>query len=699
MGTSSADPSKLGSYSTDGLALIETLRAKSNAVSEALGGLSGPHVPAVGDVHTALTDLVGDWAHLDEFVGDVGRGFRQADSGGGVVTVSDADILRLGRVGFADRDEAIAAAQAAQRRLDELLRQPPDEIDRAELDALLADIGRGQHDPAFAVTFSNAIGVDGYVDTMTLIQNVYVTTEGEHRVTDQGMAYAAMLGATLTTALRTVDYNNPANANLAPGDRLSYDFVEDLTSGFQGSEHSYNNNVPPENPDDRVFVRFTDAWELNRNLSVLMSFTDPPTWVAVDIANNRLSPQLNDHLMDTGTGPNALVWGDRSGSVTNYATMLSRNSDASTQWLYQNVDGLDDGNIELVLNRHTGHDMDDGRALAQVVENGLTNNNEHESIPGAPSYVQGAPMREALMERAIDTIGGIDEIRNDHVYGALAEGVTHNMNVLDERINGNWDDGGGLDENGLSDDIKNTHDFLREVMGNEDAMRQVSTTLDNYIRDEMLGLPTDPAERQRTLEESGRLLGVFTQAEANAILEAGEGEQAERLRRAGMVDSVIGLVPGYGPVPAPGYINSVSDILFDKSAGDILYPGQGPIDDAQQQRADIFDEARLNTWTYIAIEGIDSGAYDPNQVLAAAGTTPGGEGDFLTGAPGDPHRTVKPIDDMTDAQRQALANWLFPDEADGGPFDYGTQGRRDRNDLSAGLTDTALSELMDRTEN
>ena len=66
--------------------------------------------------------------------------------------------------------------------------------------------------------------------------------------------------------------------------------------------------------------------------------------------------------------------------------------------------------------------------------------------------------------------------------------------------------------------------------------------LDTYIHDEMLDLSSDPAERQRALEENGRLLGVFTQAEANAILEAGEGEQAERLRNAGLVDSVVGLV-------------------------------------------------------------------------------------------------------------------------------------------------------------
>lgn len=696
MGTSSADPDKLSSYATDGLALIETLRPKANAVTEAIDALSAsssPHVPALGDAHATLTDLVGDWAHLDEFAGDVARGFRQASGGGGVVTASDADILRLGHVGFADRDAAIAAAQDAQRRLDELLHQPPEDIDRAELDRLFADITRGQHDPAFAVTFSEAVGVDGYVDAMTLIHHVYTTTDGVYRVTDQGLGYAAVLGTTLTTALHTLDYDDPANADLAPGDRLSYDFVDDLVRGYQGSETSYNNNAPPENPDDRIFVRFTDAWELNRNLSVLMSYTDPPTWVAVDVANNRLSPQLDDYLADTGSGPNALVWGDRSGSITNYATMLSRNSDASTQWLSQGVPGLDQDNLELVLGRETGHDMDGGAALAQVVENGLTNDAVHESIPGAPSYVEGGLMREELMNRAIDIVGGMDEILNDHMHGALAEGVDQNMNVIDERINGRWNDGDSLDEDGLSDRVLNTHDFLREVMGDEDAMRQVSTTLDEYIRDEMLGLGADPAARQQTLEEAGRLLGVFTQAEANAILEAGEGEQAQRLRHAGMLDSAIGLLP------YAGNANSYADLLFDKSAGDIFFPGQGPIDEAQQQRIDIFNEARLTTWTYIAIEGIDSGAYDQNDVLAAAGATPGGEGDFLTGAPGDPHRTVKPIDDMTDAQRQALATWLFPEDVDGGPFDYGSQARSDRNDLSAGLTDTALSDLMDRTEN
>jgi hypothetical protein len=702
-GTSSADPAKLSSYSTSGLEMVATLRSKATAVANALGTLrssGSSHVPNVGDVDAAFTDLVGDWHHLDDFVSDVAGGFREADSGSGVVTVSDVEIMREGRVGFADRDEAIEAAAEAERQLDALLRRNPHDLSEADLQRVFALIERGQYDPAFAVRLSEGLGVEGYVDAMGVIDQHFSQTNAQ--IPAAGIAMATVLGTTLNTALGTVyqdeeDYDDPALADLAGEDRLDYGFIEDLATGFDPNE--YPGDGGPADPSE-IWVRdLSTGADAGRNLSVLLSFTNPPDWVAVDIANGRLSPYMDQYGPDVPIDNRNYVWGDRGGVITNYATMLSRNSDASTMWLSQHVDGLEQSNLDLALERDGSSLLDDGQALAQIVENGLTNDNVHESVPGAPSYVEGRPMRETLMDRAIDYIGEHNEINNSYLHDALASGVEQNMNVIDERINGNWDDGGGLDQDGMSDRVLNTHDFLREVMGDEDAMRRVATRLDTYIHDEMLNLSSDPAERQQALEENGRLLGVFTQAEANAILEAGEGEQAERLRNAGMVDSVVGLVPGYGPVPAPGYINSVSDILFDKSAGDILYPGQGPIDEAQQQRADIFDEARLNTWGYIAIEGIDSGAYDPADVLAAAGATPGGEGDFLTGSPGDAHRTVKPIDDMTPAQRQAMANWLFPDETEGGPFDYGTQARSDRNDLSAGLTDTALSELMDRTEN
>jgi hypothetical protein len=555
-GTSSANPEKLSTYSTDGLALLDTLRPKANEVAKALDALrrsSSDHVPSLGDADQSLNDLVGDWQHLDEFAGDVATGFSEADGGSGVVTVSDADILRLGHVGFADRDAAIAAAEDAQQRLDELLHQPPEDIDRAELDALLDDIARGQHDTAFAVAFSEAIGVDGYVDAMTLIENVYTTTDPEYKVTDQGLAYAAMLGTTLTTALATHDYEDPDNADLAPEDRLSFDFIDELVSGYEGSDHSYNLNGGPENPDDSIYVRFTGPYDLDRNLSVLMSYTDPPTWLAVDVANSRLSPQLNDYLADTGSGPNALVWGDRSGSITNYATMLGRNSDASTQWLSQDVQGLDNGNLELVLDRVGAANIDDGQALAQVVENGLTNDNVHESVPGAPSYVEGRPMREALMERAIDFTAEHAEINNDYLHGAFAAGVDANMSFIDERINAPFQFDEGDAPEGVVTDYLNTHDFLRETMGDPEAAVEIYQSVHEFGLEETASLPGDAEEREARLRQLGRIQGVVTEAETNAgvgeaIDELMSGSSLGRPTPGSVANAGIGWIPVFGKI-------------------------------------------------------------------------------------------------------------------------------------------------------
>jgi hypothetical protein len=698
MGTSSANPDKLTTYSTNALEMDANLRTEANNVATAVNALpSNRHLPSSGDVHQALRDLVGDWHHLDEFVGDVARGFRQADSGDGVVTVSDADIARLGQVGFADRDEAIAAAEAAQRELDVLLRQNVDELDRGRLEALFADIQRGQYDPAFTVTFSEAIGVEGYVDTMALIRNTYTSTDGVYHVTQQGLGYAALLGTTLNTALDTVyqddeDYDDPDNAALDGPDRLDYGFIEDLTTNYSGEDYV---GMGP-NPEEEIAVRRQggNPVDFERDLSVLISYTNPPDWVAVDIANHRLSPMLEMHQTDYfpgNSGPEAQIWGDRSGVITNYATMLSRNSDASTTWLASsgyNADGetVAHDNLRLVLERTTGTDIDGGAALAQVVENGLTNDSIQEPVPGGYPGSMG-PMREELMDRAITYIGDMDEIRNEHMHDALATGVDRNFNVIDERINQDWQDG-----QGMNDRILDTHDFLREVMADETAMETVTNRLDEHMRDELVGLPDNEADRQRTLEENGRLLGVFTQAEANAILEAGEGEHAERLRNAGLVDSVAGLVPYVGNA------NSAADILFDSSAGDLLFPGDPDIDAAQARMVEIYNESRLSTWSYIAMESIDSGAVPPNEALNQAGVAPGSDGDFLTGNPGDTNRTVMDINDMSEAQREAFANYMTANDPDNGTFAYGTDARQDRNNLSAGLNDTALSDLMNRSE-
>ena len=628
MGTSSADPAKLGQYSTDGLALIAALRPKSTTLTEALTALSSSgnrHVPSVGDVHTTFADLVDDWFHLDTFAGDVAEGFRRADGGGtsGVYTLDDAAIARHGQVGFADRDEAIAAAQSAARQLDQLLSRHPEDIDPAEVSALLDQIGRGQFDPAFAVTFSEAIGVHGYVDTMTLIQREYL--QGNGQVSPQGMAYAAMLGATLNTALDTVvqsrrgDYNDPDNADLSADQRLDYGFVEDLTQGYRGEDYAIRG--PTDDPDFRP-VRYIEGAQLDRNLSTLISFTDPPTWVAVDIANHRLSPLLESYATDT-TLDEPLVWGDRSGVITNYASMLSRNSDASTQWLYYDTTGLEHDNVELAIERATRTDIDGGAALAQVVRNGLTNTTMFEPVPGAPSYVTGGPMREALMERVIDATAAQGEIHNGHLNEAFAAGVDANMNVVDERINAPFRYDEGERPGGVLEEYRNTHDFLRETVRDPDAGLQIRESMFEYGMEQADSLPADPEEREARLRQLGRMQGVMTEAEENA----GVGAVIDQM----LENNEIGPKPGnpinygLGFVPGLGTVNDVAGTMgisigdgANWLAEELLGKDYDNLTREQQQAAAQRAEDRLNRSIWLSTSMYDDSTPQGEALRASA---------------------------------------------------------------------------------
>ena len=558
-GTSSANPAKLREYSTTGLDMVDTLRSKAEAVTRALDALAGSrsrHVPDLGDAGSRFTDLVGDWHHLDDFVGDVAQGFSEADSSGGVVTVSDADIARLGRVGFADRDEAIEAAQEAQRELEALLRRNPSELSDEELQRVFDLIERGQYDPAFAVTFSEGLGVDGYVDAMNMLQ--YHFQDDHAEMPEAGLAMAAVLGTTLNTALDTVyqdeeDYDDPELADLAGEDRLDYGFIEELASGFDPNEYPHQGG--PVDPHE-VWVRnLANGADAGRNLSVLLSFTNPPDWVAVDIANGRLSTYLDAWAPDVPIGSNNF-WGDRSGVVTNYATMLGHNSDASTIWLNQHVDGLEHSNLELVLERHGRFFLDGGEAMAHVVENGLTNDNVHESIPGAPGYVEGGLMRETLMERVIDYVGEHDEINNPHLRGAFAAGVDANMNVIDERINTPFRYDEGERPEGVLDRYMNTHDFLRETMRDADAAVAIHESISEYGMEEVGELPTDSEEREARLRQLGRIQGLVTEAQYNAEV----GAEIDELMSRSAIGPTPGSVTNYAIswIPVAGNINDLA---------------------------------------------------------------------------------------------------------------------------------------------
>ncbi|HEY6416585.1 MAG TPA: hypothetical protein VIX41_10120, partial [Acidimicrobiales bacterium] len=260
MATSSANPFKLGRYSSDGLALVATLKAQAAAVAGALAGLRGsgsPYLPALGDPDATLTDLVGDWHHLDEFAGDVANAFFQANQSLGerrlsqgqldamVLTMADASILSLGHVGYADRDAAIAAANQLTQDIRAAME---DGISADELDGLADRATRGQFDPAFAVTVVEAMGVDGMVRIPALIEAAWPGGEygdnpgwGQDRL----LPFAAILTTAMDTRAATpqIDRGDPDNQDLADGDRLNEDWVRDFTDFWQPDEFDQPNNL------------------------------------------------------------------------------------------------------------------------------------------------------------------------------------------------------------------------------------------------------------------------------------------------------------------------------------------------------------------------------------------------------------------------------------------------------------------------
>lgn len=594
MPTSSANPDKLQSYSADGLDLLGTLRTRSNAVTDALATLrasSSHHVPALGDVDERLSDLVDDWLHLDEFVGDVGQGFAAADydAGGnpsGVVTVDDGTLAALGEIGFADRDEAIAAAN---EMADELDRMQEEGATPEEIDAFIDMASRGQYDPAFAVTFSERVGVDGYADATAMIRAAYFGTGDEG---NGPIPNVQVLSTMLTTALDTLpgideaDRHDPSNAALADEDRLGADFVHDLTTGYQpdGSGGWWNGT----GPDD---------------LSVVIGLSDPPTAVAVEIAENRMKPLLED----PGSLLNDASWwaGEGYGDpVVNYASMLGRNDDASARWL-----GGED-NLELVLT-HPGDDRaDGGAALARVVEAGLTNPDLRLPVPGAPSYAEGPLAREALMDRAIDFIGGQDgayDVDNPYLFDALASGVESNMTLIDDRINDGWSASGENYVYAGGDELPNTMYFLSDVMADDDAAERIRSATIDYVDGELAGLEVDEdGYRPRDdVHEAGRMLGTVMEAELAAIDEA----FGDDLESSGRAQKVTNFVTGW--IPVAGEANSFAD-LAGVSVGELTSPSPS----FDEHQADV-QEAVLAAEE--AAEGRDLLGRDLDSLSAAAG--------------------------------------------------------------------------------
>src|SRR5687768_11255494 len=135
--------------------------------------------------------------------------------------------------------------------------------------------------------------------------------------------------------------------------------------------------------------------------------TDPPTEIAVAIANGRMSETLYAATLADFNDSVDLAWGDEhSGVITNYAEMLGRNPDASAEWLDTNPPGPGGTNLNLVLRQDGDRYIDDGKALAQIVENGVTHTDFN--------------LRRDIMREAIEVVGGEgDLLDNSYLPDAL----------------------------------------------------------------------------------------------------------------------------------------------------------------------------------------------------------------------------------------------------------------------------------------
>lgn len=332
-GVSSADPGKLLDYSASGLCLSHDLVTTAANVSDTLDLLAGTAdpeglVPSTDDVAERLADLADDWVHLDEYVGDVGRGFAllldpswdgdRATLDDRVVTGFDMWVTTLGRVGYADRDDAGRAARDHVASVRELL--DADRPSSEDVDDLAGLVGRGRFDPAYAVAFVESLRPGGLADLVGLIERGYhSTTKAEPREVGWGLTMLAPFGTVLGTAFATIpDMSadrriDPEGARLRPDQRLSDGWVDEfLERGLAGDTSQ----------------RFRQ--------SLLVSQAHLPADLLVTLADASVSA-----LIRGAEGPVRLlgddqlpVWGVEAASVeTNVTRALAREGVACATWL------------------------------------------------------------------------------------------------------------------------------------------------------------------------------------------------------------------------------------------------------------------------------------------------------------------------------------------------------------------------------
>lgn len=655
--TSSANPGRLLDYSTLGRTLSDELVAEAAAVAsalEALGRSSDPEglVPAMGEVSPSFSELAGDWHHLDGFVGDVGRAFAQFldPAWGGdrsalvdqSVTVPDLALARFGQVGFADRAEAVAAAQAdlaAIRATLDALHPSADDIE-----ALAGRVRRGQFDPAYAVTLTEGLGPEGFLDVVDLVEDAYDSPRNAGRPDDGwGLRQLAPFSAVLSTAVDTVAGTpasariDPANDGLPADQRLAGGWLSDFVAfGVDGDSHQAFHH------------------------SLLVSQADLPAWALMRLADAGVTAMVRGHggPVPVASTETLRVWGPDAGSTeANVLRGLGRNGVAAEQWLSATQDDVTNAEALLTYEvgatyRSTYPDRADhliagfGDAASDVWASGL------------------AAADADLFALVVDTVADEGSLHVPGMEPGLARGTAAHMGTVHQRVN----DGFNPSTSNTTPEFDGTAVFLREVLRDDEAASVLSSATGSYLHDQLEGGPE--GERGRVLVESGRTVGVVSQAHANAIMSGAAAEDAAAGDAGDRLDFLIGMLPfgigeAHGALDAAG--PSVGHLVFGDSARD---------EAGDRARRSLVETQHVLAIT-TSVHHYDAGAVDAHTAVDAAHgfvrKFPDDDLDadidtirsvFLT-ADGRPRDKLPPVTTMTDDQFEALQAWVHSPHATG----------------------------------
>jgi hypothetical protein len=180
------------------------------------------------------------------------------------------------------------------------------------------------------------------------------------------------------------------------------------------------------------------------------------------------------------------------------------------------------------------------------------------------SALTESDQRGEVIEHVIAKVAEEGAIHNPGLPLAFANGTAANMDIIHSLINDDFDSGG---ENG-TESFESTHVFLRETMRDVDAAEVVLNASTGYFADRLDSLPDEG--REIGLEETGRTLGVVTQAHANAGLSDATDSDDAATHQAAAANFLVGLIPyGEGVVGVANDFAEIGGVSF----GDLVTGG------------------------------------------------------------------------------------------------------------------------------